>query len=328
MGTILWLRLFILSALALTGIAVAQQSANYPTRPIRLIVPFAPGGASDFGARIIQPKLVEALGQQIVIDNRGGAGGIIGVELAARAQPDGYTLLLTNVGTLALNPFIFRKLPYDPLRDLIGITGVSEIPGALAVHPSIPVGSVKEFIEYVKARPGQLNYGSAGAQSTQRLVMEHVMEKFGLKMVHVPYKGGAGPATTALLGGEVSALIATTASFIPHLKTGRVKILAVTTMKRSPLLPDVPAMAELGIPELKHGAWQSLHVPAKTPAPVVGKLQAVMARVLKDPWVLERFAAGGADALHHESPAAFERFLKEEMAFWGGLAKRLNITAE
>jgi len=235
---------------------------------------------------------------------------------------------LTNVGTLTINTVLFRKLPYDPLRDLIGITGVSEIPGALAVHPSLPVASVKEFIEYAKARPGQLNYGSAGAQSTQRLVMEHLISKFGLSMVHVPYKGGAGPATTALLGGEVSSLIVTLASFIPHVKSGRVKILAVTTAKRSPSLPDVPTMAELGIHELRYGAWQSLHVPAKTPAPVVNKLQAAMARVLKDPWVLERFAAGGAEPLHHESPAAFEKFLKEQQAFWIGIVKRANITAE
>jgi tripartite-type tricarboxylate transporter receptor subunit TctC len=173
-----------------------------------------------------------------------------------------------------------------------------------------------------------LNYGSAGPQSTQRLVLEHLITKFGLKMVHVPYKGGAGPATTALLGGEVSALIVTVASFIPHVKSGRVRILAVTSAKRSPALPDVPTMSELGIPELRYGAWQSLHVPAKTPAPVVNKLQAVMARVLKDPWVIERFAAGGAEPLHHESPAAFEKFLKEQQAFWIGIVKRANITIE
>jgi len=322
------MRWLALCLLACAGIACAQQPANYPTRPIRLIVPFVPGGASDFSARIIQPKLAQELGQQIVIDNRGGAAGIIGVELAVRAPADGYTLLLTNVGTLTINTVLFRKLPYDPLRDLIGITGVSEIPGALAVHPSLPVASVKEFIEYAKARPGQLNYGSAGAQSTQRLVMEHLISKFGLSMVHVPYKGGAGPATTALLGGEVSSLIVTLASFIPHVKSGRVKILAVTTAKRSPSLQDVPTMAELGIHELRYGAWQSLHVPAKTPAPVVNKLQAAMARVLKDPWVLERFAAGGAEPLHHESPAAFEKFLKEQQAFWIGIVKRANITAE
>ena len=322
------MRWLALALVVCAGIASGQQSGSYPNRPIRLIVPFVPGGASDFSARIIQPKLAQELGQQIVIDNRGGAAGIIGVELAARAPADGYTLLLTNVGTLTINTVLFRKLPYDPLRDLIGITGVSEIPGALAVHPSLPVASVKEFIDYAKARPGQLNYGSAGAQSTQRLVMEHLISKFGLSMVHVPYKGGAGPATTALLGGEVSSLIVTLASFIPHVKSGRVKILAVTTAKRSPSLPDVPTMAELGIHELRYGAWQSLHVPAKTPAPVVSRLQAAMARVLKDPWVLERFAAGGAEPLPHESPAAFEKFLRDQQAFWIGIVKRANITAE
>src|SRR3990172_7737090 len=235
-------RRVLLAAACLLAAAPAQPGENYPTRPIRMIVPFAPGGASDFVARIIQPKLSEELGQQVVADNRAGAAGNIGVEIAARSAPDGYTVLLGNVGTMAINPSVFPKFPIKPLRDLAGITLIVDVPGAMGVHPSVPAATVKEFIEYAKARPGQLSYGSTGASSAQRLAFEFFMSKAGIKLLHVPYKGGAGPATTAVLAGEVTATMVTTASFVPHMKTGRIKVLAVIAPPRVAAPPAPPTM--------------------------------------------------------------------------------------
>jgi len=284
----------IMAAVCLLAAAQAQSADNYPTRPIRMIVPFAPGGASDFVARIIQPKLSEELGQQVVADNRAGAAGNIGVELAARSAPDGYTVLLGNVGTMAINPSVFPKFPIKPLRDLTGVTLIVDLPGAMGVHPSIPAATVKEFIEYAKARPGQLSYGSTGASSAQRLAFEFFMSKAGIKLLHVPYKGGAGPATTAVLAGEVAATMVTTASFVPHVKSGRIKVLAVIAPKRVSALPDVPTMVESGFPELTLGSWQGVFVPAGTPRPIVKRLYTAVTRTMEDAEVLKRLGTASA----------------------------------
>ncbi|HSQ05492.1 MAG TPA: tripartite tricarboxylate transporter substrate-binding protein, partial [Burkholderiales bacterium] len=232
----------LLAAVACVAVVpnAAAQTGTYPVRPVRMIVPFAPGGASDFVARIIQPKFSEALGQQVVIDNRTGASGNIGVEIAAHAPPDGYTFLLGNIGAMTINPSMFPKFPISAVRDFIPITMVVDIPGAMAIHQSVPATTVKDFIEYAKARPGQLNYGSAGAGSAQRLAMEYFMSKAGIQLVHVPYKGGAGAATTAVLAGEVSATMITVASVVPFLKGGRLKVIGVMAPKRVPVLPDTP----------------------------------------------------------------------------------------
>src|ERR1035437_2306792 len=265
--------LLVTACLLATGSIYAAQPAadSYPARPVRMIIPFAPGGASDFAGRILQPKLSEELGQQVVVDNRTGASGNVGVEIAARANPDGYTIFLGNVGTMAINPSIFPKFPIRPLRDLIGVSLVVDIPGALAVHASVPAATVKEFINYAKARPGQLNYGSSGGGSAQRLAFEFFMNKAGISLVHIPYKGGAGPATLAVLGGEVAATMLTVASFIPHLKGGKVKVLAVISPKRVSQLPDTPTMAESGFPELLLGSWQGVSVPVGTSPAIVNK---------------------------------------------------------
>ena len=316
------------ACLLAAGAAYAQPAAKYPTRPVRMIVPFAPGGASDFVARIIQPKMTELLGQQVVVDNRAGAAGNIGVELAARSAPDGYTLFLGNVGTTAINPSVFPKFPFKPMRDFVGLTLLVDVPGAFATHPSVPANTVQEFIDYAKSRPGQLNYGSSGASAAQRLAFEFFMSKAGIKLVHVPYKGGAGPATTAVLAGEVTATMVTVASFIPHVKTGRAKVLAVVAPKRSPALPQVPTMAESGFPELTLGSWQAMYVPRNTPRQIVDKLYAVMIKTMEEPEVAKRLHAGGAEIVTSKSPDEFAVFLKNQNEFWAKIVKDVGATAE
>jgi tripartite-type tricarboxylate transporter receptor subunit TctC len=308
--------------LALAGAAHAQS--DYPSRPIRVVVPFGPGGASDFIARIIQPKFADALGQQVVIDNRSGAAGNIGVEVAARAGADGHTILLGNVGSVAINPSVFPKFPIRPMRDFIPISLVSDVPGALAIHPSIPGTTTKEFIAYAKTRPGQLNYGSTGPSSAQRLAFEFFQSKAGIKLQHIPYKAGAGASTIALLGGEVSATMLTTASFIPHVKSGRLKVIAVVSPKRVPQLPEVPTMIESGFPELTLGSWQGLYVPTGTPRAVVNKLYAVTMKVLADPEVVERYNLGGALIFTSKSPEEFASFMKTQTEFWSKLVTQLG----
>ncbi len=309
-------------------LSAVAQGQDYPSRPVRMIVPFVPGGSSDFVARVIQPKMTELLNQTVVIDNRAGASGNIGVEIAARSAPDGYTIFLGNVGSTAINPSIFPDFPVRPVRDLIGLTLLVDVPGAFAVHPSVPANTVKEFIDYAKARQGQLNYGSSGAGSAQRLAFEFFMSKAGIKLVHIPYKGGAGAATTAVLAGEVNATMLTVASFVQHVKTGRAKVLAVMAPKRSPAMPQVPTMAESGFPELTLGSWQAMFVPKGTPRPVVSKLYTVMIRTMDDAEVAKRMANGGADIVTSKSPEEFAVFLKNQTEFWAKIVKAVGATAE
>ena len=315
-----------LSLLFLTlGLAAAAVEAqDYPTRPVRMVVPFGPGGASDFIARILQPKFADALGQQVVIDNRSGADGRIGVEVAARAGNDGHTVLLGNVGSTAINPAVYPSFPVKPLKDFIPITLVSDVPGALAIHPSIPGTTTKEFIAYAKTRPGQLNYGSTGSSSAQRLAFEFFQSKAGIKLQHIPYKGGAGASTIALLANEVSATMLTTASFLPHIKSGRLKVIAVVSPKRIPQLPDVATMIESGFPELTLGSWQGLFVPAGAPRAVVNRLYAVTMKALAEPDVVERYTLGGALILTSKSPEDFAAFMKTQTDFWTKLVKDMG----
>jgi tripartite-type tricarboxylate transporter receptor subunit TctC len=309
-------------------LAAAAQAQDYPSRPVRMIVPFVPGGSSDFVARAIQPKLMDLLGQTVVVDNRPGASGNIGVEISANSPPDGYTIFLGNVGSTAINPSVFPKFPVRPVRDLIGLTLLVDVPGAFAVHPSVPAKSVKEFIDYAKARPGKLNYGSSGSGSAQRLSFEFFMQKAGINLVHIPYKGGAGAATTAVLAGEVSATMLTVASFVGHAKSGKARVLAVMSPKRSHALPQVPTMVEAGFPELKLGSWQAMFVPKGTPRPIVNKLYGVMIKTVEDPETAKRLAAGGADIVTSKSPDEFAAFLKEQTGFWAGVVKSVGATAE
>jgi tripartite-type tricarboxylate transporter receptor subunit TctC len=317
----------IAALLAAAGTAFAQKTPDWPSRPIRVIVPFATGGATDFVARILQPKLTEALGQQLVVDNRGGAAGNIGVEMVARAVPDGYTLLLGSVGPMVINPALFPKLPVNPLRDLIAVTSIVDVPGALAIHPSVPGTTLKEFIEYAKARPNQMNYGSAGASSAQRLIMEHVMSKTGIKLTHIPYKGGAF-ATTALLAGEVSATLISVTTLLPLVKTGRVKVIVVVAPKRLAQLPGIPTLAESGFPELTSATWQGIYLPAGTPRPIVNRLHAELLKALNDPLTVERLDVGGAQTMVSKSPEEFAGFMKAQTAFWARIVKQTGVVAE
>jgi len=324
------MRTRIRAVMLIAGIAFAAGASAqaYPSRPIKFVVPFPPGGNLDFLARTIQPRLSEALGATIVVDNRGGAAGIVGAEYAARQPGDGYTLFLGNTGSSAINPSIFPSFPVRPLRDLVGLTLLVDVPGAFAVHPSVPANSVKEFIDYAKARPGQLNYGSSGSGSAQRLAFEFFMQKAGIKLVHIPYKGGAGAATLAVLAGEVNATMLTVASFVGHVKSGKAKVLAVMSPARSHALPQVPTMAESGFPELKLGSWQAMFVPKGTPRPIVNKLYGVMIKTMEDPETMRRLAAGGADIVTSKSPDEFAAFLKEQTEFWAKIVKSVGATAE
>jgi tripartite-type tricarboxylate transporter receptor subunit TctC len=320
-------RILIVAACFVAAYAQAQSS-SYPNRPIRMIVPFAPGGASDFVARIVQPKLSEVMGQQVVIDNRAGASGNIGVELAARAPADGYTIFLGNVGTMAVNPAIYPKFPINPIRDFVGLTLLVDVPGAFAVHPSVPAKNVAEFIQYAKSRPGELNYGSAGAGSAQRLAFEFLMSKAGIKLVHIPYKGGAGPATAAVLAGEVAATMVTVASFIPHHKSGKARVLAVMAPQRVAALPDVQTMIEAGFPELTLGSWQGMYVPTGTPRPIVNQLYSVLMKTMHDPETMKRLQSGGAEIVTSQSPEEFAGFMKTQNAFWAKIVKGVGAIAE
>lgn len=321
-----WFVVAVVTAFTFVGAPAFGQS--YPQRPLRMIIPFAPGGASDFVGRILQPKLSELLGQQVVADNRPGAAGNIAVEITARAAPDGYTVLLGNVGAIAINPSVFPKSPVKPLRDLAGVALIVDLPGALGVHPSVPAATVREFIEYARARPGKLNYGSAGASSAQRLAFEFFMRKAGINLLHVPYKGGAGAATTALLANEVSAIMVTVASFVPHVKTGRLRVLAVVAPRRVAALPEVPTLAEEGFPELTLGSWQGVFVPAGTPRSIVAQLYRALARTLEDADVLKQLATASAQVTLSKSPEEFAKFLEAQTEFWARIVREVGASAE
>jgi tripartite-type tricarboxylate transporter receptor subunit TctC len=292
-----------------------------------MIVPFAPGGASDFVGRIIQPAMAELLKQQVVIDNRGGAAGNIGVEVAVRATPDGYTLLLGNVGTMAINPVYYSKFPYRPLKDLVAVTQVVDVPGCLVVHPSLPMKNVSGLIAYLKANPGKLNYGSPAPSSANRLEMEMFLHATGTKAVQVNYKGGAGPAMIGLLGNEVQMMFVTFSSAVNFAKQGRVHMLAVVSPERNPALPDVPTMREQGH-NMTVGSWQGLFVPKATPRAIVDKLYPVGLRMMKDPAVVKRLSEGGVTIVSSKSPEDFTAFVRSETERYAKVIRDANIQTE
>src|SRR5258706_15170195 len=284
----------------------SQAQSGYPNRSVKIIVPFAPGGAVDFVGRIMQLRLSELLGQPIVIENRGGAAGTIGMEVAARSAPDGYILVLGNVGSTAINPGVFPNLSINNLRDFIPVTQVVDVPGVLIVHPSVTVNRLKDLVAIVKATPGKLNYASPGSGSQNRLEMEilRTVEQ-GMDMVHVPYKGGAGPAVTGLVAGETQMMFSTVSSAMGHIKSGRLKALAITSPARIKELPDLPTMKESGYVDGSSGSWQGGLVPAGTPRAGVDRLFDSLVQTMKTPHLIERLAKGGAEEVNSRSPQAF-----------------------
>jgi tripartite-type tricarboxylate transporter receptor subunit TctC len=316
--------LTIISSMALSATATAQ---DYPNRTLRMVVPFAPGGASDFVGRILQPRMAELLKQQVVVDNRSGAAGNIGVEVAAKANPDGYTFLLGNVGTMAINANMFTKFPVKPLNDLTAVTQVVDVAGSLVAHPTLPVKSVKEFIAYLKANPGKLNYGSPAPSSANNLEMLMFMMNTGTSAQQINYKGGAGPAMIGLLGNEVQAMFVTFSSAVTYVKSGRVRMLAAVSPERIPALPDVPTMREQGL-NMAVGSWQGIYVPKGTPAPAVKKLFEVGQETMKHPEVIKRMADSGVTIVVSKTPEEFAKFWKVEHGRFAKVISDAKIPTE
>ncbi len=317
----------IVTSLAGITFAAATMAADYPTRPVRMVVPFAPGGASDFVGRILQPRMSELLGQQVVIDNRSGAAGNIGVELAAKADPDGHTILLGNVGTMAINANIFTKFPVKPLHDLTPVTQVVDVSGCLVVHPALPVKSVKEFIAYMKANPGKLNYGSPAPSSANNLEMQMFMIATGTNAQQVNYKGGAGPAMIGLLANEVQAMFVTFSSAVTYARSGRVRMLAAVSPERIPALPDVPTMREQGL-NMVVGSWQGVYVPKGTPAAIIKRLFAVSQETMKHADVVKRMGDSGVSIVVSKSSEDFAKFWKSENDRFAKVIRDAKIPTE
>ena len=301
---------------------------GYPNRPLRMIVPFAPGGASDFVGRILQPRMSELLGQQVVVENRGGAAGNIGVEAAARTAPDGYTLLLGNIGSIAINPGVFPNLSVAPTRDLIAVTQVVDVPSVLVAHPSFPPNTIREVVDYAKANPGKLNYASPGSGSQNRLEMEILRKLAGLDMVHVPYKGGAGPALSGLVGAETHLMFVTASSALGHVRAGRLKALAVSTPKRMEQFPATATTEEQGFPELKASSWQGVFLPAGTPKEIVDRMHSVMLQTMTSADVVQRLTNGGVIVATSAAPAAFAEFVAAETQRWAKVVKEAGATPD
>src|SRR5471032_1905775 len=316
------------SALLLLLGAAAAAEDDYPNRPVTMIVPFAPGGASDFVARIIQPGVSQILGQQIVVDNRAGAAGIIGTDLAARAAPDGYTAFLGNIGTISINPGVNTNMRVKPDRDLAPVTICADTPSILIARPDFPANTVGELIAYVKANQGKVTFASPGSSTLNRLEMEVFKKDAGLDMVHVPYKGGAAPAVTDVLGGHVDMMFTTMSSAMELVRDKKVKALAVTTKERIVNLPDIPTMYELGWKNLVTSSWQGVLVPTGTPRPIVEKLRAAIAKVLAEPEIQARMLRSGAIAVTSRSPEDFKTYLDAETAKWTKVIEENDLHAD
>ncbi len=313
----------IVLAAMLAPLAVLAQ--DYPSKPIRWIIPYSPGGTSTFLARMIAQKLTEAWKHQIIIDNRTGANGNIGTALAARAAPDGYTMVLV-ASTYTMNPAVYSNLPFDSEKDLTGVTTLLWQPYVLSVHPSLPVATVKELLALARAKPGQIDYGSGGVGNATHIAAEHLAMMAKVKFNHVPYKG-VGDAITGLLSGEVQLLFGSAVAIQPHLSSGRIKVLAVTGLKRVGSLPNVPTVAESGVPGFEEGNWQAVLVPSKTPAAIVSKLNQELVRVVKNTDVNAQILKVGADVIG-DTPEQTNARIHEDLKKYAGVVKRLNIKLE
>ncbi len=322
MKSILHLASLALFAVSLAAIADPASPDTYPNKPIRIIVPFPAGGSADTLSRIIGQKMTESWGQQVLVDNRPGAGGNIGTDAAAKSAPDGYTLLLTP-SSIASNPSLYRKLPYDPVKDFVPVAEVGWTPMILVVHPSVPANSVKELIALAKSKPGQINYASAGNGTTNHLAGEVFKHMAGIDLVHIPYKGNP-LAVLDVLSGQVPVMFDFVITSLPHVKAGKLRALAVTDAKRIPQLPDVPTVSESGVPGFEAGTWFAVFAPAGTPQALVTKLNKEIVRILNLPDVKERLYQQGAEP-RPSTPAQLAKHLQQDMAKWAKQIKEVAI---
>jgi tripartite-type tricarboxylate transporter receptor subunit TctC len=305
--------------------ATSAYAQPYPSKPVRIVVPSSAGGGTDIVARIVAPDLSKRLGQQVIIDNRPGAGTMIGIEVAAKSPPDGYTLLM-GLSTLAINSALYKKVPYDPVRDFAPITEVVSSASIIVVHPSIPVKTVKELIAFARARPGQINYASAGTGTYPHMTMELFLSMARLKMEHIPYKG-TGPAMIDLLAGHVGVMAGTILTTMPQVRAGRLRPLGISSTARSPVAPEIPTVAEAGLPGFESVQWYGMLAPAQTPKEIVHKLHGEMMRILQQPEIKERFAGDGADPVGN-TPEQFAGFIQSELAKWAKVAREAGIKPE
>jgi len=309
---------------AVFAISPAVHGQQYPTKAIRFIVPFPPGGATDIVTRVVAQKLTDAFGRQVVVENRGGAGGVVGCETAARAAPDGYTLVMGTTGTHPINASLYPKLSYDPVRDFAPITRSALLPNLIVAHPSLPAKNVKELIALARARPGQITYASSGSALYLSGALFTSMAR--IEMLHVPFKGG-GQAMPALLSGEVATSFATVVSSLPHVHSGRLRGLAVTSAKRTPAAPEFPTVAESGLPGYEAVAWYGAFAPAGTPPDIVTRLNTEMVRILRTQEVRDLFIKQGAEAVT-DTPEQFAAIVRSDVTKWGAVVRRVGAVAD
>ena len=306
--------------------AVAAHAQTYPSKPVRLVVPFAPGGSSSIVARAFSTEMSKGLEQQFVVENKPGAAGNIAMEEVARAEPDGYTLIIGHIGTLAMNPFMFEKLPFDTNRDFRAVSLLAKVPTLFVVHESVPAKDLREFVALAKKEPGRLYYGSAGNGSAGHLAVEYLKLVTGMDIQHVPYKG-TGPNLVDLVAGRTQFSAAGTQPFLPHVKAGKLRVIAVGTARRLPILPDVPTVAEQGYPGFETSQWYGLNAPAKTPDAIVNRLAAEAAKAAKSPAVQRQLEPDSAEPVG-STPQEFADYIAAEQARWKDVVKKAHIRAE
>jgi tripartite-type tricarboxylate transporter receptor subunit TctC len=312
--------------LVLAIVASPAGAQEFPSRSLKLVVPYAPGGGADSVARIVAKKVSENTGQPIVIENKGGAGSIVGTDLVAKAEPDGYTLLLGQSGPISINPAVYKTLPYDPVKDFAPITMTTAYPYVLVVNSDSPAKTLQEFVALARSKPGALNYGSTGVGAANHLVAELFASKAGLKMTHVPYRGTA-LAVGDLVSGQLNVVFGDPISVLPHIRSGKLRALAVTSLERSPVAPEVPTVAESGYPGFEALAWHGILAPAKTPPAVIKKLNAEIVKALADPATKELLEKQAMQTVGN-TPEAFAAFIQKDIATWKAVAAAANVTVE
>jgi len=319
-------RTALLGALAAPLASRAALAVDYPTRTVRLIVPYAPGGGADAVARIIAKLAGESMGHSIVVENKGGAGAILGTEQVAKAEPDGYTLLLGQSGPISINPAVYKSLPYDPVKDFVPITMTTAYPYILAVNAELPAKTLQELVALARSKPEAMNYGSTGVGAANHLVAELFNSKAGIKMTHVPYRGTA-LAVGDLLGGQLTMVFSDPISVLPHIKSGKLRALAVTSLERSPVAPEVPTVAESGYPGFEALAWHGILAPARTPPAVIKKLNEEIVKAVKEPATRELLANQAMQAVGN-TPEEFATFIQKDIAVWKAVAAAAKVTVE